>query len=193
MCNGDDLILNPLFNFDVITAIGDAVCERDFEITRARRPKRADDDNLQPAIVLTGQERFKVDCYYVILDSLVGDLSRRTNAYAEINQRFCFLNVHEDIDTATAAMHTAVDFYRGHLEPELVGEWTQWTAFLRELPNSQKGTANSAIESRSASWMLQLMSRYHMQSAFPNVNIALRIYVTLPVFSIVLVSGHLVT
>lgn len=43
---------------DVITAIGDAVCERDFEIRRARRLKRADDDSLQPAVVLTGQERF---------------------------------------------------------------------------------------------------------------------------------------
>jgi hypothetical protein len=33
----------------------------------------------------------------------------------------------------------------------------------------------------SASLMLQVMSRYNMQSAFPNVNIALRIYVALPV------------
>jgi hypothetical protein len=133
---------------------------------------------LQPAVVLTGQERFKVECYYVILDSLVGDLNRRTNAYAEINQRFRFLNPREDVNTATAAMHTAVDFYRGHLEPDLAEEWTQWTAFLRELPANQTDTA---IASASASSMLQVMSRYDMQSAFPNVNIALRIYVTLPV------------
>ena len=78
-------------------------------------------------------------------------------------------------------MHTAVDFYRGHLEPDLVEEWTQWTAFLRELPDNQKDTAKSAIAPASASWMLQVMNRYDMQSAFPNVNIALRIYVTLPV------------
>ena len=42
------------------------------------------------------------------------------SAYAEINQRFCFLlNPHEDVDTATAAMLTAV--YKGLLEPDLVG------------------------------------------------------------------------
>jgi len=114
---------------DAMTAIGDAECKLDFEIGRARRPKCADDDSLQPAVVLTGQERFKVECFYVILDSLVGDLSRRTNAYAEINQRFCCLNPNEDIDTATTAMHTAVDFYRGHLEPDLVEKWTSGQPF----------------------------------------------------------------
>jgi hypothetical protein len=166
---------------DAMTAIGDAACERDFEIGRARRPRRLHDDSLQPAVVLTGQERFKIECFYVILDTLVADLTRRTNAYAEINQRFCFLNPHEDIVTATAAMHTAVEFYQGHLEPDLVEEWTQWRAFLRELPENQKDTAKSAIASTSASWILQVMSRYDMQSAFPNVNIALKIYLTLPV------------
>ena len=164
-----------------MTAIGDAACERDFEIERAHQPRRVHDESLQPAVVLTGQERFKVECFYVILDSLVGDMNWRTNAYAEINQRFCFLNPHQDIDTANAAMHTAVEFYQGHLEPDLLEEWTKWRAFLRELPENQKDTAKSAIASTSASWMLQVMSRYDMQSAFPNVNIALRIYLTLPV------------
>lgn len=161
---------------DAMTALGDMTCEREFEIRRARRPRRADDDSLQPAVVLTGEERFRIECYYVILDSLVGDLNRRTNAYAEINQRFSFLNPHEDIDTATAAMHNTVEFYQGHLEPDLVQEWTQWRAFMEELPSSQKDAAIT-----SASLMLQVMSRYNMQSAFPNVNIALRIYVALPV------------
>ena len=87
-------------------------------------------------------------------------------------------NYKKTFDAMMAAMHTAVDFYQGHLEPDLVEEWTQWTAFLRELPANQKDTA---IASASASSMLQVMSRYDMQSAFPNVNIALRIYVTLPV------------
>ena len=51
----------------------------------------------------------------------------------------------------------------------------------RIMSNSQKDAAYSVIESPSASWMLQIMSRYHMQSAFPNVDIALRINETLPV------------
>ena len=40
---------------DAMTAIGDAACEQDFEIRRARRPRRVHDDSLQPAVVLTGQ------------------------------------------------------------------------------------------------------------------------------------------
>ena len=54
---------------DVIDAIGDAECARDFAIRRPRRPKRAYDDSLQPVVVLTGQEGFKEECDYVILDS----------------------------------------------------------------------------------------------------------------------------
>lgn len=104
------------------------------------------------------------------------DLNKRTNAYAEINDRFSILNPHEDIDSATAASHKTVKFYQGHLEPDLVQEWTQWKAFMGDLPSSQKDAAIT-----SASVMLQVMSRYNMQSAFPNVNIALRIYVALPV------------
>ena len=38
---------------DAMTAIGDVTCEREFEIRRARRPRRADDDSLQPAVVLS--------------------------------------------------------------------------------------------------------------------------------------------
>ena len=93
---------------EAVVAISNAACVQDFEVRRARRPRRVHDDSLQPAVVLTGQERFKVECFYVILDYLVGDLIRRTSAYAEINQRFCLLNPHDDIDTATAAMNTAV-------------------------------------------------------------------------------------
>ena len=178
--------------------------------------RRANDCSLQSAVVLAGQERFKVECYYVILDSLVGDLNRRTNAYAEINQRFCFLNPREDIDTATAAMHTAVDFYRGHLEPDLVEEWTQWTAFLRQLPANQTASSSTIhtsvdfyqcnlkpdlIEGR-IQWTAFLkelrvnQKKYcnrislclidaisheqirgnDMQSAYPNINIAFKIY-----------------
>jgi len=77
---------------DAMTAIGDVTCEPEFEIGRACRPRRADDDSFQPAVVLSGEERFRIQCYYVILDSLVCDLNKRTNAYAEINERFCFLN-----------------------------------------------------------------------------------------------------
>ena len=58
-----------------------------------------------------------------------------TNAYAGMNKRFCFLNPHEDIVTVTAAMHntTAVEFYKDHLEPDLVEEWTQCRAFFERI------------------------------------------------------------
>ena len=68
-----------------MTAIGDATSVRDFQIGRARRPRSLRDDSLPTRVVLTGQERFKIECFYVIMDTLVADLTRRTNAAAELN------------------------------------------------------------------------------------------------------------
>ncbi len=58
---------------DVMTAIGDAACVPDFKIGRVLRPRSLHNDSLQPGVVLTGQERFKIECFYVILDTLVVD------------------------------------------------------------------------------------------------------------------------
>src|SRR6218665_3339510 len=56
---------------------------------------------------------------------------------------------------------------------ELCDEWMQWRAFLQQLPSVP--TKPSPLK------LLQIMKEYNLLSGFPNVCIALRVYLTLPV------------
>uniref|UniRef100_H3AS83 Uncharacterized protein n=1 Tax=Latimeria chalumnae TaxID=7897 RepID=H3AS83_LATCH len=68
-----------------------------FQVKRQHRPKHMADDSDEPAVVLTGEENFKVDSFYVTVDSLVSNLNRRIHVYSEIDNRFCFLR--DDLDS----------------------------------------------------------------------------------------------
>ena len=68
---------------------------------------------------------------------------------------------------------SCISFYSKDVNMELCDEWIQWRAFLSQLPSVP--TKPSPLQ------MLQIMKEYNLQSGFPNVCIALRIYLTLPV------------
>jgi hypothetical protein len=138
---------------------------------RARRPKVQADDSKEPAIVLIGEEAFKIGVFYAIIDSIVGDLHHRIEAYTKVKNRFAFLMVEQEDAVVQQSLLDAADFYKGDIDIGIVEEWTQWSAFLKGL---------------SADWptpqqMLHRMCSSHIESAFPNVFTALRIYLTLPV------------
>ena len=58
------------------------LCSRkQFETRCARQSKRKADDNNEPTVVLLDEQKFKVDTYYVIIDSTVIDLNRRIAIY----------------------------------------------------------------------------------------------------------------
>ena len=55
-------------------------CSGTFEEKRARRAKRRADDSNEAAVTLTGKSKFKIDTFYVIVDAVVADLTRRVEA-----------------------------------------------------------------------------------------------------------------
>ena len=64
-----------------------------------------------------------------------------------------------------------VDFYVGDIDVGIIDEWLQWTAFVNGLGRQWP----------SPSEMLAIMTQSKIQSAFPNLFILLRIYLTLPI------------
>ena len=66
-------------------------------------------------------------------------------------------------------------FYSEDITDGLCDEWIQWRTFLTELPSFP--TKKTPLE------MLKLMNELNLQSGFPNVYVALRIYLTLPVLN----------
>lgn len=65
-------------------------------------------------------------------------------------------------------------FYFDDLDAEIFDEWLQWTEF-------EKARYPKAALRRQAHEMLSTLKEHHAESAFPNIFIALRVYLTIPI------------
>ena len=82
----------------------------DFEEKRARPPKRKADDSGEPAIVLTDRDKFKIDTFYAIVDTIVADLSQRIQVYSEVDRRCSFLYGDSSSTKTTESIKSFVEF-----------------------------------------------------------------------------------
>lgn len=141
------------------------------ENQRERKRKRHHDDGSAEEVVLRGKEKLKVDTYLPVLDMLFTELSRRLEAYREINDLFGFLT---DFSTKSdAEIRQACTKFKDHyfedIEPEFIDEMVQYKYFILQLDDA--GQKNMPAEE---SYKLIIGNR--AQSTFPNVMTALQIY-----------------
>ena len=133
------------------------------------------DDGSDTEIIQTREKQFETMVFFVIVDTIASDLQQRINAYAEIDKRFAFLSMHHgddsDSDSVRKSLMEVVDFYVGDIDVGIIDEWLQWTAFVNGLGRQWPSPAE----------MLAIMTQSKIQSAFPNLFILLRIYLTLPI------------
>jgi len=120
---------------------------------------------------MTGQQKFAVDVFSVIIDKLVAELDRRYESYNALNSIFGFLNkIHilssQELRSAAAVLQKK---YHSDLQEDFVDEIEQFKEFIR------------TKENKCAQGYLQLIKKMDLSSVFPNMDIALRIYLTLPV------------
>ena len=103
------------------------------------------------------------------------DLNNRIRAYSETDVRFLFLRHHElENSEVKDSLSRLTPFYSDDLDAEIFDEWLQWTEF-------EKALYPKAASRRQAHEMLSTLKEHHAESAFPNIFIALRIFLTLPV------------
>ncbi|KAL4706096.1 hypothetical protein ACJJTC_017876 [Scirpophaga incertulas] len=141
------------------------------ENQRERKRKRHHDDGSAEEVVLRGQEKLKVDTYLPVLDMLFTELSRRLEAYREINDLFGFLT---DFSTKSdAEIRQACTKFKDHyfedIEPEFIDEMVQYKYFILQLDDA--GQKNMPAEES-----YKLIIGNMAQSTFPNVMTALQIY-----------------
>ena len=131
------------------------------------------DDVSDTEIIQTREKQFETMVFFVIVDTIASHLQQRINAYAEIEKRFVFLSMHhaDDSDSVKKSLMEVVDFYVGDIDVGIIDEWLQWTAFVNGLGRQWP----------TPSEMLAIMTQSKIQSAFPNLFILLRIYLTLPI------------
>ena len=107
------------------------------------------------------------------MDCLVAELRKRMGAYSAVHKLFGFLTEFEFLTPEDLRKHAAhrVDSYPEDLEPAFVDEFVQLTDILVS-DNNKTVSHMSELLKKDGSVML---------STFPNVAIALQMYLTLPI------------
>ena len=116
---------------------------------------------------------FRTRVFIAVIDRLVAELDRRYASYKTINQKFGFLN-NITLMPLSDLRRDACELqklYSGDLEADLVEELVQFRMLVGDMQD--QGTSAQAL--------LQVLRMRNLLPVFPNVGIALRLYLTLPV------------
>ena len=134
--------------------------------SRKRTRKSQANDGPCEETVFSAKDKFRTQVFYVLLDKLILQLNRRRGAYDDICKKFSFLT---DTGLSTSEVilkaKRLVDCYSEDLEPGFVDEFCVFSTVC--------GPDKSVTE------MLQFQMDRKLVSSFPNVNIAMRIYLSI--------------
>lgn len=125
---------------------------------------------------LRGKEKFRVDTFIPIIDTLITHLKKRSAAYKEIDNRFSFLCQLTTIesDELTKKCNEFAEFYHEDINAyELKTECFHLSQYLK---NIAKPSADLNI-----SVLLNLIKTDKLEETFPNVEVATRIFLCLMV------------
>ena len=111
------------------------------------------------------------------MDKLLSALDHRIDAYTEVHNCFGFLYDFSDESSDVSICDSAAklaDLYKTDIDLSFCNELKQW----RNLVKSERSAGNCDT---SAIGQLKTMKKLQVSATFPNVETALRIYLTLPV------------
>ena len=128
-----------------------------------RKRKRHDDDSGTEEVVLLGKDKFRIETYLPILDSLSAELNRHVQAYDKIELLFGFLVEFpsKSDDELRLATETFRDNYPDDVDIDFQEEMVHFKYFAAQLED--RGDTIPASQS------YELISENMVQSTFPNV------------------------
>lgn len=129
-----------------------------------------------PDTVLIGSSKFKVETYLPVIDSLSQALSHRLSAYETIHGLFSFLLALPELDSPSIenSCKLLASVYSIDLdEKEFIAECEHFKHHIHCQSKQQKPTK------LSMSYLYRVIKEDCLESTFPNLEIALRIYLTL--------------
>ena len=121
---------------------------------------------------------FEDSTFKVILHCLKSELQKRQNAYKKLSNLFVFLKNLEEANNEKIreCSQSLVMAYPEDLEDDLSEELIQFSALLKtDLGADMDKKKNKEVQ------MYKLIKENGLESAYPNVNIVLRIYLSLMV------------
>uniref|UniRef100_H3A1C2 HAT C-terminal dimerisation domain-containing protein n=1 Tax=Latimeria chalumnae TaxID=7897 RepID=H3A1C2_LATCH len=130
-------------------------------------------ESREPETLLEGSQKFCIETFYVIIDKLLACLHHRLDAYKMLYDHFRGLFELSSLDVTNIIICKRVAelaaVYPQDLDQNFPDELMQFQHFVQDEPD------------KSPTKLLQVLRHNGLQSTFPNVDIALRIFLTLPV------------
>ncbi|XP_017474754.1 PREDICTED: uncharacterized protein LOC108365266 [Rhagoletis zephyria] len=148
---------------------------QEYKTLRQRRRNQ----NLQPgenrdnSIQLSGRDNFRVNTFNVILDRTLTELTRRREAYQKIYSKFSLITDMKHLSNEELREKSIIlsQYYTQDLEENLGNEMVFFKAYCTE----KKILNYSPLE------LLKMLRQDNLQISYPNVEIALRMFVSIPI------------
>ncbi|XP_071033099.1 zinc finger MYM-type protein 1-like [Parasteatoda tepidariorum] len=124
-------------------------------------------------VILQGSERFKVEVYLPVIDTLISQLKSRSTAYKQITDLFGFFSNLNSLTTKELMIHcnNLCRFYTDDLnEKELVLELEHFKHYLAQ----EKKLGQLGIND-----MYEIVKNNNLEDTFPNIDISFRIFLSL--------------
>jgi len=124
------------------------------------------------------KEKLQYNCYNMILDKLIAEMKNRKDAYENVHNLFYFLiNLkNTDPERIREGVAKLVNFYNKDLDSGLIEESVHYKQYLSSL-------ADERLLSTPV-MMLKHIVKNDLICTFPNMYIALQIYLTIPVANV---------
>lgn len=120
----------------------------------------------------SGSEKFKIETYFPIIDTLITQLKIRGKSYNSINKLFGLFSNLKNLETKEVQVHckTFAEFYHVDInENELILECIHLKAYLSELD----------ISEFSISSTYKCLKSNRLEETFPNIIISFRIFLSM--------------
>lgn len=139
---------------------------------RRRKRTRRFDDGQAADTVLQGKDKFRIETFIVIINQLVSSLRQRIDAYRAVHDVFKVVTDFNEIDTdhiREYAVSMANTFTKDLQSAEFADEMIQFVDFAK------------SRDCQTPSSLAILLYKEDLQSTFPNVEIAVRMYMSVMV------------
>lgn len=126
-------------------------------------------------VQLTPSEKYRTESFLSVIDQFVASLDRRLQAYKDISSKFGFFSNFNELssDKLKAAADHLLKCYPDDLDGTFCDELCQFVKFVDIFADEKPKKISAEL------FMYHLIKKKSVQDTFPNVEIALRIYLIL--------------
>ncbi|KAL4097338.1 hypothetical protein QTP88_022132 [Uroleucon formosanum] len=148
---------------------------KEYKVVRKKKRKIPYDESCQGDTSFEARESFKINTYFVIIDSLLSELRKRKSCYDDINTMFGFFSNMIDLPVIEVRKKATKlqSQYPEDLDGSFINECIHFHGYLKSLPG--------IVSPKSILELCKIIEDHNIADVYPYVDIALRMYLCCPV------------